>query len=47
MDFVEELPTSEVNDIILIMVDRLTKYPHFIPMVYSFIAITVVKAFMD
>ena len=47
MDFVEGLPKSRGNDVILVVVDRLTKYAHFLPLSHPFIAETVSKLFMD
>lgn len=43
MDFIEGLPTSGGKNVILVMVDRFTKYGHFLP--YS--AETVAKLFLD
>ena len=37
MDFIKGLPKSEGMDTILVVVDRLTKYAHFLPLKHSFI----------
>ena len=34
MDFIERLPKSEGRDVILVIVDRLTKFAYFISMTY-------------
>lgn len=38
-DFVEELPRLANHDIILIVVDRFSKYAHFIALTHPFIAV--------
>lgn len=35
MDFVEGLHKSHMQDVILVVVEKLTKYVHFIPLAYS------------
>jgi hypothetical protein len=47
MDFVEGLPQSKGKDAILVVVDRLTKYAHFIPLAHPFSVQKVAVLFMD
>jgi hypothetical protein len=47
MDFVEGLPVSENKDIILVVVDRYTKYAHFISLKHPINVRVVAKAFSD
>ncbi|CAH9066939.1 unnamed protein product, partial [Cuscuta europaea] len=47
MDFIEGLPKSQGKDTILVGVDRLSKYAHFILLTHPFSTNTVAKAYMD
>ncbi|KAL2253797.1 UNVERIFIED_CONTAM: Retrovirus-related Pol polyprotein from transposon [Sesamum indicum] len=47
MDFIEGLPNSEGKDSILVVVDRLTKYSHFISLKHPYTATSIVKVFFD
>jgi len=47
MDFVEGLPKSEERDNILVVVDWLTKFAHFIGLTHPYTAQDVVRAFLD
>jgi hypothetical protein len=47
MDFIEGLATSLGKNVIMVVVDRLSKYAHFISIVHPYIAGTVAKIFLD
>jgi transposase InsO family protein len=47
MDFVEGQPKSGNKNGILVVVDRLTKYAHFLPLAHPFTTQTVTQLFID
>lgn len=47
MDFIEELPKSKGKDTILVIVDKLTKFAHFISLTHPFSASEVARLFLD
>ena len=47
MDFIERLPKSEGRDTILVVVDRFTKYAHFMSLSHPFDAPKVARVFLD
>ena len=47
MDFITGLPESEGKSVIMVVVDRLTKYAHFCALSHPFKASTVATTFMN
>lgn len=47
LDFIKGLPKSARFDTILVVVDKFTKYGHFIPLAHPFSALQVAQAFLD
>ena len=47
MDFIEGLPSSHGKDSLLVVVDRLSKYAHFVALSHPFFAKIVVKHFVE
>jgi hypothetical protein len=47
LDFIEGLPLSNKFDTILVVVDKMTKYGHFIPLKHPFTAASMAQAYMD
>lgn len=46
LDFIEGLPKSQRFEVILVVVDRLTKYVHFIPLSHPCIATKVASLYI-
>ena len=47
MDFITDLPKSEGKSVIMVVVDRLTKYAHFCALSHPFKSSTVATSFME
>nr|GEW62401.1 hypothetical protein [Tanacetum cinerariifolium] len=47
MDFIDGLPISKGRTVIMVIVDILSKYSHFIPLTHFYTAIQVAQAFLD
>ncbi|GKD32537.1 retrotransposon-related protein, partial [Tanacetum coccineum] len=47
MDFINGLPRSQGNTVILVIVDKLSKYAHFVPLSHPYTTTQVAHAFLD
>lgn len=47
MDFIEELPPSKGKNSILVIVDRITKYAHFVALTHPFTPIIMAQVYLD
>jgi hypothetical protein len=47
MDFIEGLPKSGRYDCILVVVDKFSKFAHFLALVHPFTALKIAQLFMD
>jgi transposase InsO family protein len=47
MDFIEGLPLSDGCSVILVVVDKFTKYGHFFPLKHPFTATTIAHTFLN
>jgi len=47
MDFIEGLPKSEGYSVILVVVDRLTKFAHFLPVKHPYTVATIAQLFLE
>lgn len=46
MDFIEGLPKSQGYSVIMVIVDRLTKFAHFVAVKHPYIATSIAQLFM-
>ena len=46
MDFVEGFPKSQFKDVVLVVVDRLTKFVHFVPLSHPYTTAKVATLYL-
>ena len=46
MDFIEGLPLSNGKSVIMVVIDRLSKYAHFVPLSHPYSVVTVAHAIL-
>jgi hypothetical protein len=47
LDFIEGLPRSNHHNVILVVIDKFSKYGHFIPMAHPFAALQVAQLYFN
>ncbi|KAJ3684806.1 hypothetical protein LUZ61_013970 [Rhynchospora tenuis] len=47
MDFITGLPNSQGKEVLMVVVDRLTKYSHFLPLSHPYSTASVAQVFLD
>jgi hypothetical protein len=47
LDFIEGLPQSSNRNIILVVIDKFSKYAHFIPMAHPFTVLQVAQLYFN
>lgn len=47
MDFIEELPTSNKQNVIMVIIDKFTKYAHFMALSHPFTALQVAQVYLN
>jgi hypothetical protein len=47
MDFIDSLPRSGTADCIMVIVDKFSKFAHFVPLLHPYSAQKVAQAFLD
>ena len=47
MDFIDGLPKSEGNEVIFVVVDKVSKYAHLMALAHPYSAIIVAKVLME
>lgn len=47
MDFIDGLPISQGKSTIMVVVNRLSTYSHFLPIAHPYTAVSVAQIFFD
>ena len=47
LDFIDGLPKSKSYDTILVVIDKISKYAHFIPLAHPYTAMSVAQLFLN